>query len=154
MTSDMVIDPPDQVNQLDQLLRKINGMSDPSQFIQGVNAKPALMLDLIQRLSERHVDYLSQKEQLDQANDRIKKLECRNTDTENNGTSRDADGLLRKLVGILGSKDHEPTYRTSEIRDSEPFSGNKKDLTAWKEYVMLKLNVNASHYPSDQSKMA
>ncbi|KAI0993689.1 hypothetical protein K3495_g14496 [Podosphaera aphanis] len=131
MTSDMVIDPPDQVNQLDQLLREVNKMSDPSQLIRGVNAKPALMLDLIQRLSERHAYYLCQKEQLDQANDRIKELECRNTDKVSTGTSRDSDGLLSKLVDILGSKNHETTYRTSEIRDSEPFSGNKKDFAAW-----------------------
>ncbi|KAI0994890.1 hypothetical protein K3495_g13290 [Podosphaera aphanis] len=131
MSSEMVIDnPAEQTATLEQLLKEVNETKDPSQFAQGANAKPASTLDLFQRLSERHIDYLHQKDQLNQANSRIQELERQNSEKVKKKLPRDNDALLR-LVDLIGSKNNET--RTSEIRDSDPFSGNKRDFNTWKE---------------------
>ncbi|KAI0990990.1 hypothetical protein K3495_g17197, partial [Podosphaera aphanis] len=98
----MVIDSPaEQTTSLEQLLKEVNEMKDPSQFAKGAVAKPALMLELVQRLSERHADFLEQKDQLSQANSRIQELERQNSEKIKKKTSRDNDALSR-LVDLLG----------------------------------------------------
>ncbi|KAI1003865.1 hypothetical protein K3495_g4346 [Podosphaera aphanis] len=84
----MAVDtPPEQIS-LEQLLAEGNAMKDPAQFAQDASAKPALMLDLVYKLSKRHVNHLTQKEQLNDANNRIQELE-----QKSRKSSHDSDAL-------------------------------------------------------------
>ncbi|KAI0991457.1 hypothetical protein K3495_g16730 [Podosphaera aphanis] len=113
-SSEMAVDtPPEQIS-LEQLLAEVNAMKDPAQFAQGASAKPAIMLDLIHKLSERHVAYLTQKEQLNDTNNCIQELEQKSKKK----VSRDSEALT-KLVEILGSRSNCSASRIRSVERHE-----------------------------------
>ncbi|KHJ35695.1 hypothetical protein EV44_g3472 [Erysiphe necator] len=80
--------------------------------------------------------------------------------------------LERELASKLGTKDPEnlkeilaefiksihPTdsiiKRSAKVPDPPVYTGNKKEFFSWMSSILLKLNVNEDHFPSDQIKMA
>lgn len=51
------------------------------------------------------------------------------------------------------SPDPHPSAKVIKIPDPEQFSGDREDLPRWLAQVKVKLSVNASHFPNNESKV-
>ncbi|KAI0995915.1 hypothetical protein K3495_g12267 [Podosphaera aphanis] len=107
------------------------------------------MFRTFKALTERSEALISTRAELESAHRRTQELER----APSSSAGENADPIER-LVQALNAQTRSHTIRSAELRETEIFSGLKKDFPSWKESVLLKLNVNADHYPTDQSKMA
>lgn len=59
-----------------------------------------------------------------------------------------------RLAYTLTKYQHAPQARSGSIHESSIFNEGKAKYAMWKEGILLKLNTNSDHYPTEQAKMA
>lgn len=130
-----------------QILEQIAGIDDISQFVQGVQSDPAVILNAIKALAHKNE---KTGVELRNARRKIKKLE-ENQSAEGSSPKLSMDeNLMTRFVEALEMRN---TGKSAPVPDTHIFSGLKKDFHNWKESIMMKMNGNQDHYPTEQSRM-
>lgn len=130
-----------------QILEQIAGISDVSQFVQGVQTDPAVIIDAIKAMKMRNEEA---EAELESARRRIKKLEKKpSSPGTSTGLSINEDLMSRLVVALEGRN----TSRTALLPEAHVFTGARKDFYNWKESVLMKIKGNLDHYPTEQSRM-
>lgn len=113
------------------------------QFVEGVNTNPELMYQAVKNLGRlregAEVELTAAKQELNHLKEKSE-----------SGHGNDSEHLVTLLRTALDSG--KPS-KSTKIPDPAIFSGFKKDFFTWKEAILLKLNANADHFPSEQSRM-
>ncbi|KAI0992271.1 hypothetical protein K3495_g15915, partial [Podosphaera aphanis] len=150
-----------------EIVDQIAEISDPSQFIKGVQSNPATVIDAIKALKIRSEQA---EADLESAKRKIRKLEKKPVIQT---PQQPDETLLARLVDALSVRSHpvmqEPeeslmsrlvdalevrnSTRSAPVPDTHVFSGDKKDFYNWKESIMMKIKGNSDHYPTEQSRM-
>lgn len=109
----------EQVSELDQLIQKLSGITDHTQFAHNVNSNPQIMFDTFQLFLQSHSHLRERTNDLEAAKQRVKELE-----REFAPSSKDTSlMILSRLADIL-----QPAQSKSNLlKDGELFSGRKED---------------------------
>ena len=134
-------------SEIDILRAKLSKITDPAQLAKSVNANPQLIFDTISLFLNNH-DVLER---------RNRELEAANQQSRGHGNQDQIHSqtdpthqVLSRLADLL-----QPAQQKSILmKDGEAFSGAREDYYPWKESILLKLNTNADHFPSEHSKLA
>ncbi|KAI0999868.1 hypothetical protein K3495_g8331 [Podosphaera aphanis] len=94
-------------------------------------------------------DSIQSINELESAQERIRRLEKKSSSSANYVE------VLSRLAEVLG-RQNLPSPRTAILPETGTniFHGDKEKFPTWKEGVLLNLNANFDHYPTDQAKMA
>lgn len=137
---------------LEDFLKQLRSVSDATQLAQGFNSQPQLMLEAFKILTQNYEISSERENELHNVNRRVRELE-QAASSGNQRRQSSTNELLLKLTEALALRP-QPATKSPLIPDSPLFTGNKQDFLTWKSSVLLKLNVNADHFPNEQSKMA
>ncbi|KAI0999935.1 hypothetical protein K3495_g8264 [Podosphaera aphanis] len=137
---------------LHDVIKHVNGVPSVEPFSEGFNTNLSLMFETFRALTERSEALSSTQAELEAARRRARELE--RVASSSAELNQESTSLLERLVQVLGTQNRSQPTRSAELRDTEVFSGLKKDFSSWKESVLLKLNINADHYQTEQSEMA
>ncbi|KAI0998629.1 hypothetical protein K3495_g9568 [Podosphaera aphanis] len=155
------------------ILGGLAAITDPDQFLQGVQQNPGAVMGAIRVLAERNQELnatatqmhtvqqdLAQKDQvllstshdLEAAQAKIKQLE-KKVSTSSSTTNLQNQILNRLALALenfkLPNAVSTPVTRTTLVPESAVFRGDKSKFPSWKESVLLKLTANADHFPTD-----
>ncbi|KAI0996054.1 hypothetical protein K3495_g12127 [Podosphaera aphanis] len=155
---------------IQQFLGSLTEIADSSQFLQGVQQNPDLVLNAVKALAQQNNQLcataiqlenvqqtlLSRSEELiratsefESAQQKIRRLEKKSSSSANQSE------VLTRLADIL-DRQQLPASRTATLPEAgnNIFHGDKERFPTWKEGVLLRLHANSDHYPTDQAKMA
>lgn len=132
---------------MDLLRAKLSNITDPAQLAKSVNANPQLIFDTISVFLNNHEVLERRNRELEAANQKAQDFGKQDQiHSEPDPTHQ----VLSRLADLL-----QPAQQKSILmKDGEAFSGAREDYYPWKESILLKLNTNADHFPSEHSKLA
>ncbi|RKF60460.1 hypothetical protein OnM2_050068 [Erysiphe neolycopersici] len=145
--------PSQNTRTLENILEHLKEVSEPSQLAQELSAEPQLMVEAVQALTQRYEQTAEREAELELARTRIQELEHAASGSNKSERQSMNDETLTKLAELLTNRS-QPNFKSPFMPDPPVFSGDKKDFLTWKSSVLLKLNINNDHFPSDQSRMA
>lgn len=138
---------------LQSILEQLRNLSDVTQLADGFNSQPQLMVDAIKILTQQFDQSSEREHELLLSQQRVRELESSLNSARSQRRHTNNEELLSRLADLIIARP-QPTPKSPMIPDSPVFSGDKKDFLSWKSSLLLKLNINADHYPDEQSRMA
>lgn len=161
-----------QSEETNQFLQELSQITDSSQFLEGVQGNPDLVLSAIKELvnrsnewstaaavlhsahcelSDKNSQLLKTTADLETAQQKIKKLEKKISSSSLQSQSH-IDGTLNKLSEVLNNLQVN-LAGPIDNRDLDTFNGDKKKFSVWKEAILMKLKSNPQHFRTERSKM-
>lgn len=133
---------PDEATTTESTHNLINNFEE---FVEGIKISPKSVFEAVLKLAESS---RTSRSNLETALDRIKKLEQESHTNPNFNDNGALESLLKQILSERGPP------KSTKIPDPSIFSGDKREFFIWKEAILLKLNANSDHFPTQQSKMA
>ncbi|SZF06394.1 unnamed protein product [Blumeria hordei] len=134
----------------EELFCRLSKVSDATQLAEGFQERPQLVFDAFQTLMQRNMMLESTPNELTISQQRIKELENATSTKAAKQRPDSSNNVMSRLTDLLQPRAH----KTMLIADCEQFSGKKGEYYAWKESILLKLNTNADHFPTENSRIA
>ncbi|RKF75726.1 hypothetical protein GcM3_083036 [Golovinomyces cichoracearum] len=140
---------PQQTEDLKKFLELLKDVSDATLLAQGFNSQPQLILEALKVLTQTYQQASDREAELLNANRRVREMEsCAASSSRGQRRQASSEELLTKLTEALFSRS-QITQKSPVIPDSPLFTGNKQDFIIWKSSILLKLNVNSDHFPTE-----
>lgn len=135
---------------LQTILERLGNLADLETFVNGVREDPQTVLEAMRLLNGRNQTLSLTNEELERAQIRIAELEQLSaSQNSTNESSRSQISLLAQAI-----RDTQIPLKSVSIPDPAVFKGSKRDFFTWMDSILLKLNVNSDHFPTEQTKMA
>lgn len=115
------------------------------EFVENVKSDPKKMYEAVMKLAD---ESKYSQIHLNTALGRIKALEEESKTNPTINISGTLESLLKEVLTVR----EQP--KSTKIPEPALFNGDKKEFFIWKEAMLLKLNANSDHFPTQQSKMA
>lgn len=158
---------------IDTVLNDLAKVTDVNQFLGGIQENPQVVFDAVKSLAQQREGLYTALSELQVARHELiennKKLSSTVFDLEaaqkrinilekkvSSSSPQDfsLQDIFTRLADTLTKYQHTPQARSGNIHESSIFNGDKAKYATWKEGILLKLNTNSDHYPTEQAKMA